>query len=134
MKIMRTGDWTQMGPAEWFTGDVWFEKVTVDTRPPRLNVMKVHFPPSARTAWHTHPAGQVLHVIDGTGLIAERGGPTTQIHAGDFAVAEPGVWHWHGAAPDTTMTHLAIQQTDDNGIEYTWGEHVTDAEYLSKPV
>jgi quercetin dioxygenase-like cupin family protein len=134
MKIVRTGHGKQMGPTEWFTGEVWLEKVAIGPRPPRLTVMKVRFPPGARTAWHTHPAGQILHVIEGSGLIAERGGPMTQIYAGDFAIAEPGVWHWHGAAPDTFMTHLAIQQTDDNDIEFTWGDHVTDAEYLTEPL
>jgi quercetin dioxygenase-like cupin family protein len=129
VKIVRAHDNSHAGPAQWFTGRVWFEKVTMGSEP-RLSVMKVRFSPGARTAWHTHPVGQILHVIDGTGLIAERGGHATQIHAGDFALTEAGVWHWHGATPHTFMTHLAIHQTDHNDIEYIWGDHVAETEYL----
>ena len=91
----------------------------------------VHFTPGARTAWHTHPLGQTIYVTEGVGRCQRRGGPIGEIRPGDGVFFEPGEEHWHGAAPDRFMTHLAMQQTDDAGSPVTWGEHVTDAEYGS---
>jgi quercetin dioxygenase-like cupin family protein len=93
----------------------------------------VHFTPGARTAWHTHPNGQTIFVLEGVGLCQRRGGPVETIRAGDRVLFEPGEEHWHGAAPDCFMTHLALQQPDEAGTTATWGEHVTDAEYQESP-
>jgi quercetin dioxygenase-like cupin family protein len=92
-------------------------------------VLSVHFAPRARTAWHRHPFGQVLHVTEGAGLVQSRGGEPEAIRAGDTVQAGAGEWHWHGAGPGTFMTHLAVQEADENGQTSEWGEHVTDDEY-----
>jgi quercetin dioxygenase-like cupin family protein len=84
----------------------------------------VHFTPGARTAWHSHPHGQLLHVTEGAGLVQSRGGAREQIKAGDTVESAPGEWHWHGATPTTFMTHIAVS---DGTTE--WAEHVTDEEY-----
>ena len=93
------------------------------------NASSVHFTPGARTAWHTHPNGQTIFVIEGLGLAQRRGGPVEVIRPGDRVFFEPGEHHWHGAAPNRFMTHIAIQEVDDSGSPVTWGEHVTDEEY-----
>ncbi|MGA9315638.1 MAG: cupin domain-containing protein [Solirubrobacteraceae bacterium] len=83
----------------------------------------------ARTAWHTHPFGQTIYVTEGIGFCQRQGGSIEVIRAGDRVFFEPAENHWHGAAPDRFMTHLAIQQVDEEGNAVTWGEHVTEAEY-----
>ena len=93
--------------------------------PPRL----VHFTPGARTAWHTHPHGQTIFVTEGVGLCQREDGPIEIIRPGDRVFFEPGENHWHGAAPDRFMAHLAMQQNDKSGSPVSWGEHVTDGEY-----
>ena len=85
----------------------------------------VHFTPGARTAWHTHPFGQNIYVTEGVGRCQRRGGPVEVIRPGDRVFFEPGEDHWHGAAPNRFMTHLAMQEVDDQGSLVTWGEHVT---------
>ena len=85
----------------------------------------VHFTPGARTAWHTHPYGQTIFVTEGAGLCQRRGGPVEEIRPGDRVFFEPGENHWHGAAPDRFMAHIAMQQNDDSGSPVTWGGHVT---------
>ncbi len=95
----------------------------------RLRARRVHFTPGARTAWHTHPNGQTIYVTEGVCLAQRRGGPIELIRAGDRVFFEPGEDHWHGAAPDRFMTHLAIFEVDEDGNSATWGEHVTDEEY-----
>ena len=92
----------------------------------------VHFTPGARTAWHTHPFGQTIFVTEGIGRCQRRGGPIEEIRPGDRVFFEPGEDHWHGAAPDRFMAHLAIQEADDSGSPVTWGAHVTDAEYTAR--
>jgi quercetin dioxygenase-like cupin family protein len=89
----------------------------------------VHFTPGARTAWHTHPLGQTIYVTEGVGLCQQRGGPVEVLRPGDRVFFEPDEDHWHGAAPDRLMTHIAMQQQDGQGNVVTWGEHVTDVEY-----
>jgi quercetin dioxygenase-like cupin family protein len=91
----------------------------------------VHFAPGARTAWHTHPRGQTIYVTEGIGRCQRRGGPIEVIQPGDRVFFEPDEDHWHGAAPDRFMTHIAILQLDDDGNSATWGEHVTDEEYTA---
>ena len=94
---------------------------------------RVHFTPRARTAWHTHPNGQTIYVTEGVGLCQRRGGAIEVIRPGDRVFFEPGEVHWHGAAPDRFMTHLAIQQVDEQGSAVAWGEHVSDEEYGAAP-
>ena len=93
----------------------------------------MHFTPGARTAWHTHPHGQTIWVTEGVGLCQRRGGPIEVIRPGDRVFFEPGEDHWHGAAPNRFMTHLAMQQVDDQGNAATWGDHVSDEEYGTQP-
>ena len=129
MKITPSSLQTQRGPAEWFTGDVYIDAVAEPDGPFRLAASSVHFTPGARTAWHTHPAGQTVYVTEGEGRCQRRGGPIETIRPGDRVFFEPGEDHWHGAAPDRFMTHVAIQQQDESGDIVTWGEHVSDQEY-----
>ena len=129
MQITRNGIETAPGPAEWFTGAVYIDAVATPTGGSRLNASKVHFTPGARTAWHTHPNGQTIYVLEGVGLAQRRGGPVEVIRPGDRVFFEPGEDHWHGAAPDQLMTHLAMVQVDEEGSSATWGDHVTDDEY-----
>jgi quercetin dioxygenase-like cupin family protein len=93
----------------------------------------VHFTPGARTAWHTHPFGQTIYVTEGIGRCQRRGGPVEEIWPGDRVYFEPREEHWHGAAPNRFMTHLAMQEVDATGSPVTWGEHVTDGEYNALP-
>ena len=93
----------------------------------------MHFTPGARTAWHTHPNGQTIFVIEGVGLAQSRGGPIEVIRPGDRVFFEPGEDHWHGAAPKRFMTHLAMLDVDEQGNTATWGDHVTDEEYSAAP-
>ena len=113
---------TVKGPAEWFTGDVWFDVIA---RSETARVNAVRFAPCARTAWHSHASGQTLHITDGVGLIQSRGGEVQVIRPGDVIWTPPGEEHWHGAAPDRFMVHTAIWEGD----ETTWGDLVTEAEY-----
>jgi quercetin dioxygenase-like cupin family protein len=128
MQITRTRQ-TKPGPADWFTGSVWIDEIAAPPPPARLRAASVHFAPGARTAWHTHPFGQVIHVTEGEGLVQRRGGPVEAITAGDTVHFEPGEDHWHGAAPEQFMTHVAMQEAGEDGVPVQWGEHVTDAEY-----
>jgi quercetin dioxygenase-like cupin family protein len=131
MQITPNGAATVPGPAEWFTGAVYLDAVAVPSGPSLLAAASVHFTPGARTAWHTHPNGQTLFVTEGAGLCQRRGGPVQEIRPGDRVFFEPGEEHWHGAAPDRFMTHVAMQQADEDGNIVTWGEQVTDEEYAS---
>ena len=119
------------GPAQMFTGDVWFDVVARGEDPSRIRVNTVRFAPCARTAWHSHAVGQTLHVTDGIGLVQARGGEVVVMHPGDTVYTPPGEWHWHGATPEHFMTHLAMWEGpgDADTPESTWGEHVTDEEY-----
>ena len=133
MQITRNKLRTTPGPSEWFTGSVYIDALGTPTGPSRLNASSVHFTPGARTAWHTHPLGQTLFVIEGVGRCQRRGGPVEVIRPGDRVYFEPGEHHWHGAAPNRFMTHLAIQEVDESGSLVSWGEHVTDEEYNTAP-
>jgi quercetin dioxygenase-like cupin family protein len=119
------------GEAGRFTGDVWFETLVRADPPSRLRVNAVHFAPGARTAWHSHAVGQTLIVTDGVGRLQSRGGEVHDVRPGDTIRTPPGEWHWHGAAPGHVMTHLAIWEAPASGPESTWGDAVTDAEYLA---
>jgi quercetin dioxygenase-like cupin family protein len=124
---------TVKGPAETFTGNVWFDVIVRDGDYPRMRVNVVRFAPGARTAWHCHPGGQTLYVTEGRGLVQSRGGELIEIRPGDVIYTPPGEWHWHGAAPDHFMTHIAMWEVDDQGTSATWGELVSDAEYRGQP-
>ncbi len=93
----------------------------------------VHFTPGARTAWHTHPFGQTIFVTEGVGRCQSEGGPVQEIRPGDRVFFGSGENHWHGAAHDRLMTHLAMHQVDDHGSAVTWGKHVTADEYAAAP-
>jgi quercetin dioxygenase-like cupin family protein len=118
------------GPEEWFTGTVWLDEVVI-AAPARMKAFRVSFEPGARTAWHTHPLGQALHVLAGVGLVQLQGQPAQTIRPGDTVWIEPGEVHWHGAAPGHTMVHLAMQVADAAGIDVAWLAHVSDQEYAA---
>jgi quercetin dioxygenase-like cupin family protein len=129
MQITKGSIETVTGPSDWFTGTVYIDAVAAPSEPSRLAAGSVHFTPGARTAWHTHPNGQTIYVTDGVCLCQRQGGPVEVIRPGDRVFFEPGENHWHGAAPNRFMTHLAMQQVDDQGSAVTWGKHVSDEEY-----
>ena len=133
MQITRSSIETAPGPAEWFTGAVFLDPVAAPSDASRLSATSVHFTPGARTAWHTHPNGQTIYVTEGVGLAQRRGGPVEVIRPGDRVFFEPGEDHWHGAAPDRFMTHLAMLEVDADGQSAVWAEHVTDEEYRAAP-
>jgi quercetin dioxygenase-like cupin family protein len=133
MEITRNSLDTTPGPVEWFTGSVFVDTVAAPAAGSRIAAASVHFTPGARTAWHTHPHGQTIWVTEGIGLCQKRGGPIEVIRPGDRVFFEPEEEHWHGAAPDRFMTHVAMHQADDAGSFVTWGEHVTDDEYSQAP-
>jgi quercetin dioxygenase-like cupin family protein len=108
---------------------VYIDQVAAAPAPARAQAALVHFTPGARTAWHTHPLGQTIFITEGIGLCQRDGGPIEVIRPGDRVFFEPGENHWHGAAPDRLMVHLAIQESDESGSPVVWGEHVTDEEY-----
>ncbi len=115
---------TAKGPDEWFTGAVRIDAIATGRADTALSVAFVHFTPGARTAWHSHAIGQTLSVTEGEGRVQSRGEPVVTIRPGDVVFTPGHEWHWHGAAPDHFMTHLAVSEGDAE-----WGEHVTDAEY-----
>jgi len=119
--------------AETFTGDAWYDVLARGEAPSRIRVNLVRFAPGARNAWHAHATGQTLHVTDGVGRCQARGGALLEIVAGDTVHTAPGEWHWHGAAPEHFMAHLAMSEAPAEGPEIEWGGQVTDAEY-SAPV
>lgn len=115
-------------PAEWFTGVVWQDPIIDAPEPARIRSAWVRFEPLARTAWHTHPLGQTLHVVSGKGRIQVWGEPVRDIRAGDTVWIPPGEKHWHGAAPDCAMVHLAMQE-QLGGVHVNWMEQVSDEQY-----
>lgn len=127
--MTRSGAETVKGLSDWFTGDVYVDAVAAPTEGSRLSASLVHFTPGARTAWHTHPNGQTIFVVEGVGRAQRRGGPLEVIAPGDRVFFEPGEEHWHGAAPDRFMAHIAMLEVDDQGNAATWLEHVADADY-----
>jgi quercetin dioxygenase-like cupin family protein len=129
MDIRRSGSQLSIkGPTDWFTGTVRIDPLFPVTPPARAAGNTVTFEPGARTAWHTHPLGQTLIVIAGCGRVQRWGGPVEEIRPGDVVWFSPGEKHWHGAAPTTAMTHIAIQEQLD-GKAVAWLEKVTDEQY-----
>ena len=133
MQITRSSLDTNRGPADWFTGDVYIDAVAAPAGTSTLAAANVHFTPSARTAWHTHPLGQTIYVTEGIGLAQRRGGPAEVIRPGDRVLFEAGEEHWHGAAPDRLMVHLAINEGDADHDVVHWLTPVTDDEYAATP-
>jgi quercetin dioxygenase-like cupin family protein len=129
MDIKRIGSQPSgKGPAEYFAGTVRIDPLNSPPEPARVAMALVKFEPGARTAWHTHPLGQTLIVTAGCGWIQREGGPVEEIHPGDVVWFAPEEKHWHGAAPTTAMSHIAIQEKQ-NGSPVTWMEHVSDEQY-----
>ena len=133
MQITKNSLDTAPGPEDWFTGSVFVDPVATPSGASRVSASSVHFTPGARTAWHTHPNGQTIYVLEGVGLAQRRGGPIEVIRPGDRVFFEPDEEHWHGAAATRFMTHIAMLQVDDAGNSATWNDHVTDDEYAAAP-
>ncbi|HWT02551.1 MAG TPA: cupin domain-containing protein [Pyrinomonadaceae bacterium] len=129
IKIARRGSQpSRQGPAENFTGSVRVDPLFQASAPARASGSLVTFEPGAHTNWHTHPLGQVLIVTAGTGRVQRWGDPVDEIRQGDVVWIPPGQKHWHGAAPDSSMAHIAISEALD-GKAVEWMEKVTDAQY-----
>src|SRR5438270_14091488 len=128
MQITRNSD-TATGPGDWFSGTVYIDAVATASEPSRLQAASVHFTPGARTAWHTHPYGQTIYVTEGIGRCQREGAPVEELRPGDRVYFEPGEKHWHGAAPNRFMTHIAIQEADENGHQVAWREPVTAEQF-----
>ena len=133
MQITRNSLDTAAGPEDRFTGSVYVDTIAMPSAESRLSVSSVHFSPGARTAWHTHPNGQTIWVLEGVGHCQREGGAIEVIRAGDRVFFEPGENHWHGAAPNRFMAHIAMVEVDDDGNSATWGDHVSDDEYRAAP-
>ena len=117
--------------SEWFTGSVWQDPLLEAPEPARVKMVRVTFEPGARTAWHTHPLGQTLHVLSGVGRAQTWGGPVRELRSGDTVWIPWGEKHWHGAAPNNGMVHLAIHE-QLSGVHVDWLEPVTDEQYASR--
>lgn len=129
MLIQRAGSQPSAeGPAEHFTGAVRIDPLFAAEAPARVSAGVVTFEPCARSDWHTHPLGQRLIIMSGFGRVQSWGGPIEELRPGDVVIAAPGEKHWHGAAPTTAMTHIAIQEALD-GKNVDWLEKVTDQQY-----
>jgi quercetin dioxygenase-like cupin family protein len=127
--IKRSGSQAaRAGEAAYFTGPVRIEPLFAAPAPARVAGASVTFEPGARTAWHTHPLGQTLIVVAGVGRAQRWGGPVEEIRPGDVVWFPPGEKHWHGAAPATAMTHIAVQEALDGKV-VEWMEHVSDEQY-----
>ncbi|HET6514153.1 MAG TPA: cupin domain-containing protein [Thermodesulfovibrionales bacterium] len=132
MDIKRSGSQPSgKGPEEYFTGTVRVDPLINAPDPARIFGALVTFEPGARTAWHTHPLGQTLIVTAGSGLVQRWGGPIEEIRPGDVVWIAPGEKHWHGAAPTTAMSHIAIVEQIE-GKSADWMEKVSDEQYRSE--
>lgn len=130
VKIQRSGTQpSRPGPEEYFTGKVRIDAPFAGSEPARVGGATVTFEPGARTAWHTHPLGQTLIVTQGRGWIQVWGEAIQEMNQGDIVWIPEDVKHWHGATPDTAMTHIAIAESL-NGSPVDWMEKVSDAQYL----
>jgi quercetin dioxygenase-like cupin family protein len=131
MQLTRNSRDTTRQPSERFTGEVYADVVMTATDESRVKASHVHFSPGARTAWHSHPNGQTIYVTEGVGLCQRKDDPIEMIFPGDSVFFEPNEDHWHGAAPNRFMTHLAIVQVTEEGKSAAWGAKVTDEEYAA---
>jgi quercetin dioxygenase-like cupin family protein len=132
MKILRNGSQKSIaGPSAWFTGNVRIDPLLLSAESPAKSTCAyVTFEPGARTAWHTHPLGQTLIITAGHGRVQRENGEIEEVHPGDVVWFPAGEKHWHGASPDTAMTHVAIQEEHD-GSSVEWLEHVSSEQYGS---
>ncbi|EIM28767.1 (R)-mandelonitrile lyase [Microvirga lotononidis] len=131
MEIIRAGSAASAkGPDDWFTGTVRIDPLFNRFAPERVQGAAVTFEPGARTAWHTHPLGQTLIVTAGAGRVQRWGGPVEEIRPGDIVWFPPGEKHWHGAALNTAMPHIALQEVQDGKV-VDWMEKVSDDQYGS---
>ncbi len=124
---------TKIAPADKFVGQVLQDQVFVPEDPSRMRITRVTFTPGGRTNWHTHAVGQVLYVISGVGRYQLEGEAVQEICPGDTVVIPPKTRHWHGAAPDQMMCHLALSESDDTGAATDWLEAVSDGDYTAAP-
>ena len=120
---------TRRGPDDWFTGVVMLDPIMEAPPPARVQAVRVTFEPGARTAWHRHPFGQTLLIVAGVALIGRTDGGVARAAPGSTVWFDAGERHWHGAAPDCLMSHIAIQEADTDGRATAWEEHVSDDEY-----
>ncbi len=131
-RIIRANEGTtKVALSDLFVGHVLHDQLFVPEAPSRLRVSRVTFTPGGRTNWHTHAVGQVLYVISGTGRYQLDGAPVEEILAGDTIIVPANTRHWHGAAPDQIMCHLALSENDDTGASATWLEPVSEATYTA---
>ena len=129
MEIIRNGLLASVkGPEDWFTGAVRIDPLFSKKETTKAAGALVTFDPGARTAWHTHPAGQTLIITSGLGWVQREGGPVEEIRPGDVVWFAPGEKHWHGASPGKAMSHIAIQEEVDGEV-VTWMEKVNESEY-----
>ena len=129
MDIFRNGSRpSAVGSADWFSGVVRMDPLFAAAPPSVASANAVTFEPGARTHWHTHPLGQMLIITAGQGRVQREGGPVEVVNPGDVVRFAPDERHWHGAGPDTAMTHIAVQESLD-GVAVTWAEPVSDADY-----
>jgi quercetin dioxygenase-like cupin family protein len=133
MQITRSRLDTGKGQLDWFTRDVYVDPIAAPSDTSRVGGGLVQFTPGARTHWHTHPYGQTIYVTEGVGRCQREGGPIEEIRPGDRVFFEPGENHWHGAAPNRLMVHIANQQVDEDGSAGAFGDPVTDQQYIGAP-
>jgi quercetin dioxygenase-like cupin family protein len=124
---------TKLAPADKFVGQVLQDQVFAPEDPSRLRVTRVTFTPGGRTNWHTHAVGQILYVLSGAGRYQLEGEDVQEILPGDTVIIPANARHWHGAAPDRMMCHLALSESDDSGAAIDWQEPVSDADYTAAP-
>jgi quercetin dioxygenase-like cupin family protein len=129
MKVTRNNRDTNKGPADSFKGSVFIDPIRDPSDQTAIGAARVHFTPGAHTAWHIHPKGQTIYVLEGVGRCQHEDGPVEEIREGDVVYFESNENHWHGAAPNRFMVHIAMQEADNSGKVVTWGKHVTDEEY-----
>ncbi len=133
-KIIRANDRaTKTQPSSSFVGTVYADEVVVGEKPSRMRATRVTFTPGARTNWHTHPVGQTLWCLSGTGRYQEAGKPVVELRPGDTVIIPPDAKHWHGAAPGSLFSHLALSEVTDKGEGTVWLEPVSDADYAKQP-
>jgi len=134
LKLHRAGSRpTKVAPPDNFTGTVLQDPVLVGEAPSRMRATNVTFSPGARTAWHRHPVGQTLLAVSGVGRVQVAGEAVQELRPGDTAIIPPNARHWHGAAPDSLFTHLAMSEQGEDGSGTEWFEHVADSDYGQKP-
>ncbi len=130
MKVMPSATlFSHLASRSSCTGDVWLDEVVRYGKVPEVKVTRVTFSPGSRTAWHMHPLGQALYVLSGSGWVQIQGERAKAIHAGDSVWIEAEELHWHGAAKDHILVHLAIQGVDEHDVDVVWMDQVTDTEY-----